>query len=160
MHDICPGRRLVGARLAMRSQSGCWGWWRCVGSVSQGISDCQCIGSCVRACGPVGTVWRKAVSCKPCMLPATIQGDMISCSMYLEPLVRKPGSWEGGTTVCRSRDERKAPAEDLLQLSVCSSTRHVVMWEPFRPSEPPGEQTVPCHGCSALVGVCEVLGPE
>lgn len=137
IHGICPGRRLVGARLAMRSQSRCWGWWRCVGNVSLGIPDCQCVGPCV------GSMW----TCRGCVkegnelqalhVLATSQGDVISCSMYLGALVRKSGSWEGGTTVCRSRGEQKVPAEDLLQRSACSSARHVVMWEPFRPSEPP-----------------------
>lgn len=50
--------------------------------------------------------------CKPCILPATSHGDLISCSMYLGVLVRNPGSWEGGTGVCRSRGEQKAPAEE------------------------------------------------
>lgn len=69
MHDICPGRELVGASLAVRSQSWCWGWWRCVGSVSQGVSDCQCVGLCVRSmCTWRGYVKEGIVS-PACCLP-------------------------------------------------------------------------------------------
>lgn len=139
-HGICPGRRLVGARLAMRSQSECWGWWKYVGSVFQGISDFQCVGLCVdlEHVDLEGLCEGKQWVARPCcMFPATSQIDMISCSMYLGALVWKLGSWEGGTTVCKSRVEQKAPAEDLLQRSACSNARHIVMWEPFRLPETP-----------------------
>lgn len=88
------------------------------------------------------------MSCKPCVLPATIQGDMISCSMYLEALVRKPGSWEGGTTVCRSRGEQKAPAEDLLQISVCKARGDVGTIETLRATL--HQESRQCHAMGAV----------
>lgn len=57
-------------------------------------------------------------------------------------------TWEGGTTVCRSRGEQKAPAEDLLQISVCKARGDVGTIETLRATL--HQESRQCHAMGAV----------